>query len=102
MRRLFVSLMFVSVPGLPVGAAGPESGKSAEALAALRKALAAQPGSLAGLSEKDFATIPLTKADDAAARDLIWKTHAALIREDRAKEVADRVLTDGKLAMPFF
>jgi hypothetical protein len=95
-------LAFVSALGSVAAAAEPNSANSAEALTALRIALAVQPGSLAGLAEKDFAAVPLTRADDAAARDLIWKAHAAIIRKVRAQEVADRVLKDGKLEMPFY
>ena len=102
MRKSFLFLVFVAALSVPAGAAQPDSGKSREAIEALRKALAVQPDSLAGLPEKDFATVPLTRADDAVARELIWKCHAAIIRKDRAQEVTDRVLKDGKLAMPFF
>lgn len=75
--------------------------RSAEALTALRAALDAGPASLAGLADKDFARVPLTRADAAAARELLWKAHAALVRRDRAAEVKARVLKDGDLEMPF-
>jgi hypothetical protein len=101
MRRFLVSCVVFTVLSRPAEA-GPDPAKSAEALAELRKALAGKPDSLAGLAEKEFAAVPLTRTDDAAARELIWKAHAAIIRKDRSKEVADRVLHDGKLAMPFF
>ena len=39
---------------------------------------AAPPDSLADLADKDFAKVPLTKADAAAARELLWKAHAAI------------------------
>jgi hypothetical protein len=102
MHRFLISLMCVVVLGLPVAAAPPDSAKSTEALAALRKALAAQPGFLAGLSERDFAAVPLTRADEAAAREVIWKAHAEIIRKERSQELADRVLKDGQVEMPFF
>ncbi|HEX4588903.1 MAG TPA: hypothetical protein VH120_03180 [Gemmataceae bacterium] len=102
MRRFLVALAFVSVFGLPVAAAQPDATRSGEAVNALRAALAAQPDSLAGWAEKDFARVPLTKADDATARDLIWSAHAAMIRKGRSQEVTDRVLKDGSLSMPFF
>jgi poly(3-hydroxybutyrate) depolymerase len=102
MHKILISLTMVVLLGSPVAAAPPDSGKSSEALNALRKALAAQPGSLANLSEKDFAAVPLTRTDETAARDLIWKAHAAIIRKERTQEVADRILKDGQLAMPFF
>src|SRR5206468_7969899 len=72
------------------------------AIKALQAARATPPASLADLADKDFAKVPLTKADAATARDLLWKAHVAVIRKDRAGEVKDRVLKDGKLEMPFF
>jgi hypothetical protein len=75
--------------------------RSADALKALRAALDAKPATLAELAAKDFAKAALTKADAATARELLWKAHAALIEKDRAAEVKDRVLKDGKLEMPF-
>jgi Xaa-Pro aminopeptidase len=101
MRSRFVSLAFIPLLALPVAAAKPDAAKSADALKALRAALAAQPDSLAGIGDKDFASVPLTKADDAAARDLIWKAHAAFIKKDRGQEIKDKELKDGKLSMPF-
>lgn len=74
---------------------------SAEALAALRAAVAAKPGSLADLNGKDFAAVPLSKADAAAARRLLWDAHTAIIHNQREKEFKDRKLTDGQLEMPF-
>jgi hypothetical protein len=85
---------------LPLSAA--DAGKSAEAVQALKAALACPPASLADLAGKDFAKVPLTKADAATARALLWKAHADLIRNERSAEVKDRVLKDGKLEMPFF
>jgi hypothetical protein len=81
-------------------AADPKPVDSAAAVAALRAALAADP--VADVAGKDFATVPLTKADAAAARDLLWAAHAARITKERAAEVAARKLTDGTLEMPFF
>jgi poly(3-hydroxybutyrate) depolymerase len=81
--------------------AAPDAGKSAEALKALRAALASPPASLADLADKDFARVPLTKTDAATARELLWTAHADMIRKERAAEVKDRLLKDGKLEMPF-
>jgi poly(3-hydroxybutyrate) depolymerase len=83
-------------------AAAPDAGGSSAALKALRDALAAQPGSLSELARKDFAAVPLTKADASAARELIWKAHAAIIRKERSGEIKDRLLKDARLEMPFF
>lgn len=79
-----------------------DAGRSAAALKALHDALAAHPGSLAELAKKDFATVPLTRSDAAAARSLIWKTHEAILRKERSDEIKNRLLKDGKLEMPFF
>lgn len=81
-------------------ATDPVPADSAAAIAALRTALAADPA--ADVAGKDFARVPLTKTDAAAARDLLWTAHAAHIAKDRATEVAARKLTDGALAMPFY
>lgn len=43
----------------------------------------------------------LTKAEAAAAREAIWKEHAAAIRKDRADEVKGKLLKDDKLEMPY-
>jgi hypothetical protein len=102
MRRHFVVLAVVPAFALPVGAASPDAAKSASAIRLLKSALELNPEKLEGLAEQDFARVPLTKADDATARDLIWKAHAAIVRKDRAKEIADRELKDGNLAMPIF
>jgi hypothetical protein len=83
-------------------AAPPDAGRSAEALEALRAALAAGPAALAGLADRDFARVPFTRADAAVARELLWKAHVAIIRKDRAAEVKARVLKDGDLEMPFW
>jgi hypothetical protein len=98
LTALVVAVILVS----PLMAAPPDADKSAEALKGLRAALAAGPTSLADLSGKDFAGVSLTKADAAIARDLLWKAHVAIIRKDRADEVKERLLKDGKLEMPFF
>jgi len=82
--------------------AGPEPGASAEAVKALRAALDAKPEKLTDLVGKDFAKVPLTKADAAAAREAIWQAHVARIKADRKAEVEARVLKEKDLEMPFF
>jgi poly(3-hydroxybutyrate) depolymerase len=76
--------------------------RSAEVLKALKAALEAKPKSLADVGGMEFAKKPLTKADAAAARELLWKAHAAMIESDRAAEVKARLLKDGDKEMPFF
>lgn len=75
--------------------------KSAAALKELRAALDAKPASLSDLAGKDFAGMPLTKADAASARELLWKAHSAIIEKDRAAEVKAKVLKDGDREMKF-
>ncbi len=77
------------------------SARSAAALRALRAALEAEPKSLADVGGMEFARQPLTKADAAIARVLLWKAHAARIERDRAAEVKARRLKDGEHEMPF-
>ncbi|WP_020472041.1 alpha/beta hydrolase family protein [Zavarzinella formosa] len=82
-------------------AADPDTDRSGEALTALKTALAANPKSLAELTAKDFARLPLTKADADAARKMLWEAHVSIIQKERAGELKDRVLKEGKLEMPF-
>jgi predicted peptidase len=79
-----------------------ETAKSASAVKELKTALAANPAKLAELAGAGFARIPLTREDAAAARELLWQAHAAVIKTDRAAELKDRVIKDDKLEMPFF
>jgi Transglutaminase-like superfamily len=81
--------------------AAPDADKSAAALKALQAALAANPDKFSDVATKEFAKVPLTKADATAARELLWKAHVELIRKDRAEEIKNRMLKDGKLEMPF-
>jgi poly(3-hydroxybutyrate) depolymerase len=99
--RARLTALVAAVLASPLAAAPPDAGRSAAALKALRTALAAGPASLAGLADRDFARVPLTRADAAAARGLLWAAHVRIIEKDRAKEVKDRVLKEGDLAMPF-
>ncbi|VTR91735.1 Transglutaminase-like domain protein OS=Rhodopirellula sp. SWK7 GN=RRSWK_00772 PE=4 SV=1 [Gemmata massiliana] len=99
--RVFAPVLFLIAFAAPASAA-PDAGKSAAALKELQSALDAKPAALADLADKDFAKVPLTKADAATARELLWKAHAATIKKERAAEVKDLVIKDGKLEMPFF
>lgn len=81
--------------------AAPDADKSAAAVKALTDALVAKPADLAKLAEKDFASVPLTKADAAKAREAIWKAHVAALKSDRAAELKAKKLTDGQLEMPY-
>ncbi len=96
MRSALASLLLLACPAL---AQLPDAAKSATAVAALRDALAADP--TVDVARKDFATVPLSKDDAAAAQDLLWKAHAARLKKDRTQEMKDGVLKDGKLEMKF-
>ncbi len=78
-----------------------EVAKSAGAMKELRAAIEAKPAALTDLADKPFAKIPLTKADAATARELLWKLHTDIIKKDRAAELKELVIKDGKLEMPF-
>ena len=43
----------------------------------------------------------LSKAEAAAAREELWKAHVVNIKKDRADEVNDKLIKDGKLEMPY-
>jgi poly(3-hydroxybutyrate) depolymerase len=91
--------LVILIPAGPIRAADPA--QSASAIKELREALTARPATLDGLAEHGFASVPLTKADAALARDLLCKTHVQFIRKDRAAEIKERLLKDDKLEMPF-
>lgn len=95
MRAMIASLILIA------NLSAADDTKSAAALQSLKIALAAKPKSLADLSSKDFAAVPLTKSDAATARMLLWDAHTALIQAERAKEIDDRKLVEDKLEMKF-
>ncbi len=81
----------------------PDAGRSAAALKELEADIQTATGTpIAALAGKDFAQVPLTKDDAARARALVTDMHAAHVRTTHAAEVKNRVLREGKLAMPFF
>jgi predicted peptidase len=79
----------------------PESTASANAVKALQTALETQPIAWNELANQEFAKVPLTKADTATARELLWKAHVARIQNERKKEFDERILKEDKLEMPF-
>ena len=81
-------------------AEAPDAAKSTAALESLKAELAANPP-LADVATKAFASTPLSKADAAAAREMLWKAHVASIKKDRGGEVKDKLIKDGKLEMPY-
>ena len=62
LRAFTILLIGIAIASIS-HAAGPDAKRSGDAVTALKSALAEKPGSLADLCTKDFATIPLTKAD---------------------------------------
>jgi hypothetical protein len=95
--RPLIALAFFIAPLLAA-----DADKSAAAVKDLKAAIEAKPATVAELADKPFVAVPLTKADAATARELLWKLHVELIKKDRADEVKNRVLKDDKLEMPFF
>jgi len=95
MRVSFFVLLLVAAPLL---ADPSDAAKSAAALTALREALT-DPA--VDVAKKDFATVPLTKDDAAAAQELLWTAHVERLKIDRAQELRESVLKDGKLEMKF-
>jgi poly(3-hydroxybutyrate) depolymerase len=77
-----------------------DAARSAAAVAALKAALV-DPAALDGLAKRDIAAVPLTKADAATARDLIWAAHVAKFKAERAAELKAKVLKAGDAEMPF-
>lgn len=69
-----------------------DAASSAAAVVALKTKLAEGKMAVAALADADFAGTPLTKADAAAARDLLWQAHAAAVRKEREAEVKDKVV----------
>lgn len=80
----------------------PAAGPKSETLTALEKFLAEDADKRGELEDQDFAKKALSRDEAAAAQKLLWKDHVARIRKDRAKEMEDRELVDGKLKMPFY
>src|SRR5438045_3386613 len=99
MRIRLFAVCALLLLALPLPAA--DEAASAAALKDLRAALDTKPTSLAELADKPFAKVPLTKADAATARELLWKAHTAIIKQDRAEEMKSLVIKDGELEMPF-
>lgn len=94
-------MMFQMLAFTLIAGAAPEEAKSGKALADLTAELSNKSANLTRLVEKDFAKVPLTKADAAKAREAIWNAYAAARKLDRVEELKAKKLTIGKLEMPF-
>jgi len=96
--RLMVLLALLLLTSPLVAA---DSTRSAAAIKELRTVLETSPAILDVIADKDFAKVPLTKEDAAAARELLWKAHVKIIQKDRAGEIKNRLIKEGALEMPF-
>ena len=59
----------------------------------------AKSAALNDLSGKEFAGVPLTKADAQSARNRLWDWHKAFVRNERSAEIKDKILKEDKLEM---
>ena len=78
-----------------------QAGSSAQAVQDLRAWLALPVTNRPALSNTAFALIPLTRADAAAATTALWEDHARVVREERAAEMAAKVVELNGLRMKF-
>ncbi len=97
---LLGAILGAQVPVLPP-TLRVETSKSAEAVRELEAAIAKMPASIEELQKEAFAGIPLTKADAVKAREILWAAQKARLAKERAAEIEARLITDGKLEMPF-
>jgi hypothetical protein len=72
---------------------GAPSGLGADALDGLRDWLAIPRETRPPLAEQPFATVSLTKAEAATARELLGTDHESLIRDTREDETDDKAIT---------
>jgi len=75
---------------------------SMHAVDQLKKYLQTAPSKRSSLAGQGFATVALIRKDAEQAKQLLWDDHARRIKRTRAAEMKARVLTAGKLKMPFF
>ena len=78
----------------------PKSDKAVGQLREFLKTTRRDAGS--AIDKQPFATVPLTKADAVIARDLLVADRTVRLRDERAAEMKARILTHGKMKMPFF
>ena len=92
----------VNVPGRGESGADPTSGDSAAAVAQLGDELKENAESLDEFLKTKSASTPLSRTDAKKAESLIRAWATERIQNERAAEMKARVLTLGKLSMPFF
>jgi predicted peptidase len=99
---LALVLMFTSA--LVCAAAGDSlvsTEKSAEAMRQLQDWLAKSRSERGPITNTSFASVPLTRADAAAAAAALWQDHARFIHATRAKELVDKVIELDGVKMKF-
>lgn len=103
-RAFFIAglvLCALSVRGAAAIESQVDAAKSAAAVVELEAALAKEQ-TLSEIAAQGFAKTPLAKADTERAKELLWKHHAEALAKERAAEVKERLIREGKLEMPFF
>ena len=101
-RWLIVYMMLLPLARAALGADDINAARrSALAVELLKQYLRNEPATRKPWDEQTFLTNPLARKDAAAAQALLWADHVQAIGASRAAEMKDRVLTDGKLPMPF-
>lgn len=98
-RFSFVASLLFAIPAASLGQDASKS--STASVDALTKYLQQPVSERLTIAAQPFAKVPLTKADAAKAKDLLWQDRLAGLREERAAEMKARELTTGKLKMPF-
>ena len=96
MMRALCILLLSALPAF-----GADEAKSAEAINQLAKAIAAKPKKLSDLVADKAMSVPLTQADAAKARTLLWDAYVAQLKVERAEEMKAKLLKDGKLELKF-
>src|SRR4051812_26446588 len=104
-HRLILSLVAACLTcGAFTTAAVDDAGarqRSAQAVQLLEQFLRTPVEGRKPLAEQSFAATALEKTDAEAAQRLLWNDHDARIRRERAGEMKERKIVDGKLVMPF-
>jgi hypothetical protein len=86
----------------PKNASGFDVEASMHAVDQLTKYLQTDPAKRSELSKQGFAAVALTRKHAGDAEKLLWDDHVNRTKKTRAAEMKARVLTDGKVKMPFF
>lgn len=98
--RIRTAMVLLAV--LAGAARAADEAASHDALAGLKAYLALETAKRGPLESEKFAAVALTRADAAAAKDLLWTDHVARIKTERAPELKARELKTGEFKMPFW